>query len=165
MLWSAGALLCIIPLEQPLLNDSVWQEMALNHKGTVAQCDHREYGFAQIRISKINGNVSTDALFEGLGDDMHVRSPYLFPLTLFRTYPYYSGLDVSWRPALGYTASLSLDSCHKNCAVCSHRTRFKTILWDPVPPGGHTYSYGKTGYRTFRGQYLWMSNELDYGTG
>ncbi|KIM89011.1 hypothetical protein PILCRDRAFT_208099 [Piloderma croceum F 1598] len=48
------------------------QEMALNHKGAVAQCSHREYGFAQIQISKINGNVSTDALFEGLGDDMQV---------------------------------------------------------------------------------------------
>jgi GMP synthase (glutamine-hydrolysing) len=48
--------------------------MALSHKGAVAQCSHREYGFAQIQISKINGNVSTDALFEGLGDDMQVHS-------------------------------------------------------------------------------------------
>jgi GMP synthase (glutamine-hydrolysing) len=50
------------------------QEMAINHKGAVAQCSHREYGFAQIQISKINGNVSTDALFEGLGDDMQAQS-------------------------------------------------------------------------------------------
>ena len=56
------------------------KEMALNQKGTVAKCDHREYGFAQIQISKINGNASVDALFEGLGDDMQVRSLYVDPL-------------------------------------------------------------------------------------
>jgi len=48
------------------------QEMALNHQGVVAQSSHREYGFAQIQISEINGNSSTDALFEGLGDNMQV---------------------------------------------------------------------------------------------
>ena len=48
--------------------------MAWNLKGKVAKCDHREYGFAQVQISKIGGS-SVDALFEGLGDEMQVRGP------------------------------------------------------------------------------------------
>jgi hypothetical protein len=43
--------------------------------GKVAKCDHREYGFAQVQITKINeDNLSVDALFEGLGDEMQVFS-------------------------------------------------------------------------------------------
>ncbi|KAL4244301.1 GMP synthase [glutamine-hydrolyzing] [Abortiporus biennis] len=49
------------------------QEMAWNLKGKVTKCDHREYGFANLQISKIDGpNKSVDALFEGLGDEMQV---------------------------------------------------------------------------------------------
>lgn len=48
------------------------QEIAWNLGGKVEKCDHREYGFAQIQISKINGNSSVDALFEGLGEEMQV---------------------------------------------------------------------------------------------
>ncbi|KAJ7082376.1 hypothetical protein B0H15DRAFT_852728 [Mycena belliarum] len=49
------------------------QELAWQMKGTVEKCDHREYGFAQVQISKIGGdNASVDALFEGLGDEMQV---------------------------------------------------------------------------------------------
>ncbi|KAK7006350.1 hypothetical protein R3P38DRAFT_3326126 [Favolaschia claudopus] len=49
------------------------QEMAWQMKGTVDKCDHREYGFAQVTMSKIGGeNSSVDALFEGLGDEMQV---------------------------------------------------------------------------------------------
>ena len=48
--------------------------MAWTMNGKVAQCDHREYGFAQVQISKIGGdNASVDALFEGLGEEMQVR--------------------------------------------------------------------------------------------
>ncbi|KII85294.1 hypothetical protein PLICRDRAFT_45483 [Plicaturopsis crispa FD-325 SS-3] len=47
------------------------QEIAWTHKGTVAKCDHREYGFAQVKINK-GSNDSTNALFEGLGDEMQV---------------------------------------------------------------------------------------------
>jgi hypothetical protein len=75
--------------------------MALNYKGNVAQCDHREYGFAQIQITKINGNASVDALFEGLGDDMQVWSSlslYVDPLYLLLCN---IGLDVTWGPTLG----------------------------------------------------------------
>ncbi|KAG2034993.1 GMP synthase [Suillus americanus] len=49
------------------------QEICWNHKGQVAKCDHREYGLAQVQISRSSesGN-SVDALFEGLGDQMQV---------------------------------------------------------------------------------------------
>ena len=47
--------------------------MAWNMNGTVTKCDHREYGFAQVQISKIGGdNASADALFDGLGDELQV---------------------------------------------------------------------------------------------
>ncbi|KAJ7472594.1 hypothetical protein FB451DRAFT_299733 [Mycena latifolia] len=49
------------------------QEMAWQMKGAVDKCDHREYGFAQVKMTKIGGeNASVDALFEGLGDEMQV---------------------------------------------------------------------------------------------
>lgn len=40
--------------------------------GKVAKCDHREYGFAQVQISKIGGAGGADRLFEGLGEEMQV---------------------------------------------------------------------------------------------
>lgn len=53
--------------------------MAWFLKGSVSQCDHREYGFAQLQVLKLGeGNESSDALFEGLGDQMQV-SFALFP--------------------------------------------------------------------------------------
>ncbi|KDQ53173.1 hypothetical protein JAAARDRAFT_39542 [Jaapia argillacea MUCL 33604] len=51
------------------------QEMAWQLKGEVTKCDHREYGFAKIQVSKIGTegqNSSVDALFQGLGDEMEV---------------------------------------------------------------------------------------------
>ncbi|KAI9000438.1 GMP synthase [Trametes punicea] len=49
------------------------QEMAWNMKGKVAKCEHREYGFAQVQISKIGGESNAaDALFQGLGDELQV---------------------------------------------------------------------------------------------
>lgn len=45
--------------------------MAWQLKGKVAECDHREYGFAQIHVEKIGNGA--DMLFEGLGDDLEVR--------------------------------------------------------------------------------------------
>ncbi|KAF7308367.1 hypothetical protein HMN09_00685300 [Mycena chlorophos] len=48
------------------------QEMAWQLKGTVDQSDHREYGFANLKMTKIGGSASVDALFEGLGDEMQV---------------------------------------------------------------------------------------------
>jgi len=63
---------CLHRFKNPASN--VLQEMAWQMKGTVEKCDHREYGFAQVQISKIGGeNASVDALFEGLGDEMQVR--------------------------------------------------------------------------------------------
>jgi GMP synthase (glutamine-hydrolysing) len=52
------------------------QELAWNLGGTVAKCEHREYGFARVQIKKFGsdpGRLSVDALFEGLGDEMEVR--------------------------------------------------------------------------------------------
>lgn len=46
--------------------------MAWNMNGKVAKCDHREYGFAQVQISKIGGAGGADRLFEGLGEEMQV---------------------------------------------------------------------------------------------
>lgn len=41
--------------------------------GKVTQCDHREYGFAQLRVSEVGSSSSSvDALFEGLGEEMQV---------------------------------------------------------------------------------------------
>ncbi|KAJ8518671.1 hypothetical protein ONZ45_g4281 [Pleurotus djamor] len=49
------------------------QEMAWNLKGKVTKCDHREYGYASIQISKIgDSGSSVDALFDGLGEEMQV---------------------------------------------------------------------------------------------
>ena len=49
--------------------------MAWTMNGKVAKCDHREYGFAQVKIAKIGGdNKGVDALFEGLGDELQVRT-------------------------------------------------------------------------------------------
>ena len=47
--------------------------MAWNMKGKVAKCEHREYGFAQVQISKIGGENGADALFKGLGEDLQVH--------------------------------------------------------------------------------------------
>ncbi|KAI0636030.1 GMP synthase [Trametes polyzona] len=49
------------------------QEMAWNMGGKVAKCEHREYGFAQVQISKIGGeSKGADALFQDLGDELQV---------------------------------------------------------------------------------------------
>jgi len=51
-------------------SDGEIQEMAWQLKGKVANCDHREYGFAQICVNKIGNGA--DVLFEGLGDEFEV---------------------------------------------------------------------------------------------
>ncbi|PFH50029.1 hypothetical protein AMATHDRAFT_75849 [Amanita thiersii Skay4041] len=49
------------------------QEMAWNMGGAVTKCEHREYGYAMLQLTKIESESSaTDALFEGLGDEMQV---------------------------------------------------------------------------------------------
>lgn len=48
-------------------------------KGKVSKCDHREYGFAQLQVKNGAAGSSADALFEGLGDEMQVRSTQLCP--------------------------------------------------------------------------------------
>ena len=44
--------------------------MAWQLKGKVANCDHREYGFAQIHVNKVGNGANV--LFEGLGDEFEV---------------------------------------------------------------------------------------------
>jgi hypothetical protein len=95
--------------------------MALNQKGSVAKCSHREYGFAQIQINKINGNASVDALFEGLGDDMQVRSRFCLS-SLIIQYKCNLGLDVPWRPTLNNSTQFPLHWRHKNSAVRRNST-------------------------------------------
>lgn len=41
-------------------------------KGKVTACDHREYGFAQLQVSKIAASDKVDTLFDTLGDEMQV---------------------------------------------------------------------------------------------
>ncbi|TFK65108.1 GMP synthase [Pluteus cervinus] len=48
------------------------QELAWNLGGKVDKSDHREYGFAQVQISKLGDNGTVDALFKGIGDEMQV---------------------------------------------------------------------------------------------
>lgn len=48
---------------------NTFQEMAWNLGGKVDKCDHREYGFAQLQITKLGpGHESADRLFDGLED-------------------------------------------------------------------------------------------------
>jgi hypothetical protein len=52
------------------------QELAWNLGGTVAKCEHREYGSARVQVKKFGSDpsrFSVDTLFEGLGDEMEVR--------------------------------------------------------------------------------------------
>ncbi|KAJ8581662.1 GMP synthase [Rhizopogon salebrosus TDB-379] len=49
------------------------QELCWKHKGQVEKHDHREYGSADVQISRFGESGNTvDALFEGLGDQMQV---------------------------------------------------------------------------------------------
>ncbi|KAF8525868.1 hypothetical protein BU17DRAFT_83374 [Hysterangium stoloniferum] len=49
------------------------QELAWNLGGKVDKCDHREYGSAQLQVSKLGaGNESADQLFEGLDEGLEV---------------------------------------------------------------------------------------------
>ena len=47
--------------------------MAWNMKGKVAKSAHREYGFAEVQISKIGEGNGADALFKDIGDKLQVR--------------------------------------------------------------------------------------------
>lgn len=72
LLWATGRFFFMSILIHT--NSRGIQEICWNHKGQVAKCDHREYGLAEVQISRFgeSGN-SVDALFEGLGDQMQVH--------------------------------------------------------------------------------------------
>ena len=61
--------------------ESRLQEIAWNLGGQVTKCDHREYGFAKVKVNKF-GNGQVDALFRDLGDEMDVSAVpiHLFPI-------------------------------------------------------------------------------------
>jgi GMP synthase-like glutamine amidotransferase len=105
--------------------------MAWHMKGEVTKCEHREYGFAQIQMTKIDGvNASVDALFEGLGDEMQVRSsvrPVYLDLT---TVP--QGVDVPWRSTLGASCRLPRNWENEDSAIRSTRPQLKALLRYPV---------------------------------
>lgn len=49
------------------------QEMAWSHGGKVGQCDHREYGFAEVDVVKAESkNPLANKLFDGFGDKFQV---------------------------------------------------------------------------------------------
>ena len=50
------------------------QEIAWNLRGKVAKCDHREYGFAQVQMHKIESDHGVQSLFNGLGEELKVRA-------------------------------------------------------------------------------------------
>ena len=107
--------------------------MAWNMKGKVAKCEHREYGFAQVQISKIGGeSKGADALFEGLGDELQVCHEFTPLLPLLNVYSL--GLDVARRPALGVASGLPCHWPHKHRTIRCHRSQHQAILWYPIPP-------------------------------
>jgi len=52
--------------------DETFQEIAWNLGGQIIKCDHREYGSATMKMNKVGGKGSVDALFQSLGDEMQV---------------------------------------------------------------------------------------------
>ena len=116
------------------------QEMAWNMKGKVAKCDHREYGFAQVQISKIGGEgTGADALFAGLGDELQVRT--LPNIAQIRSKKHL-GLDVPRRPTVRATSGFPHHRPHEHRTVCCNCAQFETLLWHPVPPRSHTFQAG-----------------------
>lgn len=76
-----------------VISERIRQEIAWNLKGEVKKCEHREYGFANVQIThKAEGTV--DALFEGLGEEMQVRT-VIPPSFLFLPIPLHSQVWMS----------------------------------------------------------------------
>ncbi|RIA89872.1 hypothetical protein C1645_824196 [Glomus cerebriforme] len=48
------------------------QEIAWNHNGSVAPCNHREYGHALMKIDNHQGHPYVDRLFDGIEDSIQV---------------------------------------------------------------------------------------------
>jgi len=81
----------------PLTLMACRQELAWNLGGNVDKCDHREYGFAQLQVSKLGpGHESGDSLFEGLDEGIEVS--YTLPLISHLIYhrSFVTGMDVPW---------------------------------------------------------------------
>lgn len=137
------------------------QEMAWQLKGKIAKCDHREYGFAQINVSKIENG--TDVLFEGLGDEFEVRRRSK-SCTIVRAHlGSSSGLDVPWGSTFRDSRRLPCHRAHIHCPLRIHRPQRQTVVWDPVPPRGHPLSTRAGGHRKVRSRHLPLFYTLDHG--
>lgn len=80
--------------------------------------DHREYGFAQVQVTRTEGAV--DALFEGLGDEMQVRS-LLIKIFGSSLLILSQGLDVSRRSTLSNPSQFPRYRAHTDSPLCCHR--------------------------------------------
>jgi GMP synthase-like glutamine amidotransferase len=64
--------------------------------GSVDKCDHREYGFARLQVSKLGPDCqSADSLFEGLDEGLEVASINLLWLWLLKGFVHFPGMDES----------------------------------------------------------------------
>jgi hypothetical protein len=80
-------------------------------KGTVDKCDH-QCELAQVKMTKVGGeNVSVDALFEGLGEEMRA-SFQQDPARSDSDCQMYEGADVARRPAANAAPKLPSNQIH-----------------------------------------------------
>jgi hypothetical protein len=101
--------------------------MAWNLGGEVQKADHREYGSADITINKLGGGGggggAVDALFEGLGDKMRVRSFILLSkFVFFNLNLCVIGLDVSCRSIIETTSGFSRYWIYWICTLRRYRS-------------------------------------------
>jgi len=101
--------------------DETSQEIAWNLGGQVTKCDHREYGSAKMKINKVGGKDSVDALFQSLGDEMQVHPDFLSRVRRDK-FISETGLDVPWRSAFGTSKRFSCYRSHTICALCCPRS-------------------------------------------
>lgn len=149
------------------------QEIAWNLGGTVAKCEHREYGFARVQVNKFGSEGSSvDALFEGLGDEMEVRQAFLCcaaldflsPLAADRLWVgFLKGVDVSRRSTLCAATRFSYHRPYQLRTLCCHRAQREAALRYSISPRGDALPAREGGHLPVRAQHLWLQTRLDYG--
>ena len=121
------------------------QEMAWQLKGKVANCDHREYGFAQIHVNKIGNGA--DVLFEGLGDEFEasgnvnaLESRINSPLDFYRSgCP--MGTNFPKSPLISTSSGIPpLHPSHPSLTTISHGTVSSSTPRLPTPHEGEKSS-------------------------
>jgi len=101
--------------------DETSQEIAWNLGGQVTKCDHREYGSAKMKINKVGGKGSVDALFQSLGDEMQVHPDFLSRVRRDKLISE-TGLDVPRRSAFGTSKRFLCYRSHTICTLCCPRS-------------------------------------------